>query len=76
MSDVVKGSKIRPFNVSQEEYDKRWDTIFSRDGLDDENKTMAMPGTIGGAKVTFKNEYQDVLSTEDCVLNALNNLKK
>jgi hypothetical protein len=76
MSDGGKGSKPRPFSVSQEEYDKRWDTIFSRDGLDDEKKKMPMPGTIGGAKVVFKDDYQDVLSTEDCVLNALDNLKK
>jgi hypothetical protein len=30
-----------------------------------------MPGTIGGAKVVFKEDYQDVLSTEDCALQAL-----
>lgn len=26
-----KGSKPRPFSVTQEEYDKRWDAIFGRD---------------------------------------------
>jgi hypothetical protein len=31
MSDGGKGSKARPFSVSQDEYDKRWDAIFSRD---------------------------------------------
>lgn len=31
MSDGGKGSKPRPFSVSQEEYDKRWDAIFQRD---------------------------------------------
>lgn len=31
MSDSGKGSKPRPFSVSQEEYDQRWDTIFGRD---------------------------------------------
>lgn len=31
MSDGGKGCKPRPFSVSQEEYDKRWDTIFQRD---------------------------------------------
>jgi hypothetical protein len=31
MSDGGKGSKARPFSVSQEEYDKRWDYIFSKD---------------------------------------------
>jgi len=31
MSDDGKGSKPRPFSVSQEEYDQRWDAIFGRD---------------------------------------------
>jgi hypothetical protein len=31
MSDGGKGSKPRPFCVSQEEYDNRWDNIFGRD---------------------------------------------
>ena len=30
-SDGGKGSSPRPFSVSQDEYDKRWDAIFSRD---------------------------------------------
>ena len=49
MSDGGKGSKPRPFSVTQEEYSKRWDMIFGRD---------------------LENEYQDILSTEDCVLDA------
>jgi hypothetical protein len=32
---------------------------------------LSMPGTIGSAKVVFKNDYQDVLSTEECALQAL-----
>jgi hypothetical protein len=31
MSDGGKGSKPRPFSVTQEEYDNRWDAIFARD---------------------------------------------
>jgi len=31
MSDGGKGSSPRPFSVSQDEYNKRWDAIFSRD---------------------------------------------
>ena len=53
MSDGGKGSKPRPFSVSQEEYDKRWDAIFQRD----------LPKE--------KSDYQDVLSTEECALQAL-----
>jgi hypothetical protein len=30
-SDGGKGSSPRPFSVSQAEYNKRWDAIFSRD---------------------------------------------
>ena len=40
MSDGGKGSRPRPFSVSQEEYSKRWDMIFGRD-LDDEDKAQA-----------------------------------
>ena len=37
-SEAGKGSKPRPFSISQAEYDARWDAIFSRDGLDDDRK--------------------------------------
>jgi len=77
MSDGGKGSKPRPFSVSQEEYDARWDAIFQRDLPKEEEKTiLQMPGTMGGAKVVFKDDYQDVLSTEDCVDNAIEDYKK
>ena len=35
-SDGGKGSSPRPFSVSQDEYDKRWDAIFSRDLKEEE----------------------------------------
>ena len=77
MSDGGKGSKPRPFSVSQEEYDKRWDAIFQRDLPKEEDKlVLPMPGTMGGAKIVFKDDYQDVLSTEDCVVDALDEYKK
>ena len=38
MSDGGKGSKPRPFSVSQQEYDNRWDNIFSRDLKDEEKE--------------------------------------
>ncbi len=80
MSDGGKGSKPRPFSVTQEEYDNRWDTIFGRDlkeqekrekaldemvrisqemGLYDDELSLEMPGTIGGAKVIFKEDERD-----------------
>lgn len=33
-----KGSKPRPYSVSQDEYDKRWDAIFGKDLSEDENE--------------------------------------
>jgi hypothetical protein len=79
MSDGGKGSKPRPFSVSQQEYDNRWDNIFSRDLKEEEKRekaldemirinqelglyddlTLEMPGTIGGAKVVFKEDKRD-----------------
>lgn len=38
MSDGGKGSAPRPFSVSQEEYDSRWDVIFGRDKLSKEQE--------------------------------------
>ncbi len=55
MNEGGKGCKPRPFSVSQDEYSKRWDAIFQRDGLDDNTKES--------------NNYQDILSTEDCVID-------
>jgi hypothetical protein len=60
MSDGGKGSKPRPFSVAQHEYDNRWDAIFGRDLKEKEKElTLEMPGTIGGAKVTFKEDKRD-----------------
>jgi hypothetical protein len=60
MSDGGKGSKPRAFSVSQEEYEKRWDAIFGRDLKEDLN---------------LKNEFQDILSTEDCLLESFEKRK-
>jgi hypothetical protein len=35
-SDGGKGSSPRPYSVSQQEYDSRWDMIFGRDKGDKE----------------------------------------
>ena len=60
MSDSGKGSKPRPFSVAQHEYDNRWDAIFGRDLKEKEKElTLEMPGTIGGAKVIFKEDKRD-----------------
>ena len=60
MGDGGKGSKPRPFSVTQQEYDNRWDAIFGRDLKEKEKElTLEMPGTIGGAKVIFKEDKRD-----------------
>ena len=37
-----KGSKPRPFNVSNQEYANRWDAIFGKDNDSQENKEKAL----------------------------------
>jgi len=67
-----KGSKLRPCSVDQSTFKSNWDKIFDKK----DSFVMDMPGTLGSAKLVFredntgisKNEYQDVLSTEDCLL--------
>jgi hypothetical protein len=59
MPDGGKGSAPRPFSVTQEEYTKRWDMIFQRDLPEEKTKS----------------DYQDILSTEDCVLDAFKDIK-
>ena len=54
MSDGGKGSKPRPFSVTQQEYDTRWDAIFGRDLKED--LILNMPGTTG--KLIFKDENE------------------
>ena len=49
MNQGGKGDKPRPFSVTQEEYDNRWNMIFQRD-----NKTEAEKFD---EKVIMKNEY-------------------
>jgi hypothetical protein len=55
MSTGGEGSKPRPFSVPNEEFASRWDAIFKKNKEDNTGVT--------------KNEYQDILSTEDCFLD-------
>lgn len=54
MSDGGKGCKPRPFSVTQEEYDNRFEAIFG--------KKIKSKDNTG----TSVNDYQDILNTEDC----------
>lgn len=49
MSDGGKGSKPRPFSVSNEEYANRWDAIFGRDKEQNDTKidvSKVLPQTV------------------------------
>ena len=59
MSDSGKGSSPRPFSVNSNEYANRWDAIFGKNKDKKDNTGID------------KNEFQDILSTEDCVIDAL-----
>jgi hypothetical protein len=52
MSDGGKGSKPRPFSVSQEEFGDRFDTIFG--------KKKKSEAEQFDEKVVMKNEYFDL----------------
>jgi hypothetical protein len=51
--EAGKGSRPRPYSVSKEEFDDNFDRIFGKKKVEDNTGTD-------------KNEYQDILSTEDC----------
>ena len=40
MTDGGKGSKPRPFSVSQEEFDNRWETIFGKKDKSTDEKSV------------------------------------
>lgn len=52
MSDGGKGSKARPFSVDRDTFDSNFDRIFGKKKEDNTGVTQ--------------NEFQDILSTEDC----------
>ena len=42
-SDGGKGSSPRPYSVTQQEYDARWDLIFGRDKPKEDDKEKEQP---------------------------------
>lgn len=69
-----KGSAPRPFSVSNEEYQKRWDAIFQRDikEIEDQKNEDEAFDTISKKQNvdntgTDKDEFYDVLTTEDAL---------
>ena len=53
MSDGGKGSAPRPYSVDKETFDNNWNNIFGKKKVEDNTGVT-------------QNEYQDILSTEDC----------
>jgi hypothetical protein len=59
MSDGGKGSKPRPFSVSKDEYDDRYEAIFGKKRKEEQTMTMRMPGTLGSADIIFTEDIKD-----------------
>ena len=51
--EAGKGSTPRPFSVSQDEYERRWDAIFQRDLKNDVNEDGEV---LQGKPLNEKNE--------------------
>lgn len=60
-----KGSKPRPLSIPIDEFNDRWDSIFKKKSWDHYSD---LPSTE-----SYANDYQDILSTEDCVEDVLKN---
>ena len=70
-----KGSMPRPFSVTNEEYQKRWDAIFQRDikEIEDQKNEDEAFASISKKSVvdntgTDKDEFYDILTTEDALM--------
>ena len=56
-SEAGKGSKPRPYSVTQEQYDSRWDAIFGRDKNEDVVSEDQLPvGSAATASVSKTDE--------------------
>jgi len=71
MSDGGKGSNPRPFSVDQKTFDSNWDTIF-KNKKETECKCEECRCNIKKSS----SDFQDILSTEDCVLDALKEMNR
>ena len=60
---MSKGSMSRPFSVDRKTFEDNWDKIFKNNNWD-HYSDLPSPNS-------YKDDYQDILSTEDCVLEAL-----
>ena len=51
-SDGGKGSAPRPYSVGQDTFADNWERTFGKK----KTESIPMPGTIGGAKLIFKDD--------------------
>jgi hypothetical protein len=58
MSDGGKGSKPRPFSVSQREYDTRWDAIFGRDLKEEKKEDLSALEAYNDQRLVSKFDKQ------------------
>jgi len=72
---IGKGSISRPFSVTNEEYKNRWDAIFGRDQreIEDQKNEDEAFASISKKSVidnteTDKDEFYDILTTEDALM--------
>jgi hypothetical protein len=70
MSDGGKGSKARPFSVDKETFDNNFDRIFGKKKNTlpeyELNKSTGEVQKVDDNTGVTQNEFQDILSTEDC----------
>lgn len=70
MSDGGKGSKPRPFSVDKETFDNNFDRIFGKKKNTlpeyELNKSTGEVQKVEDNTGVTQNEFQDILSTEDC----------
>ena len=50
MSDGGKGSNPRPYNISNDEYNSRWDAIFGRDIKEEKQNLDSVNGSTTVSK--------------------------
>jgi len=67
-----KGSKARPFSVTQEEYNNRWDAIFGRDlqkfdeavfDNEDKDTSLTQESLNQGQQMLFENKKKEYNGT-------------
>lgn len=76
MSDGGKGSRARPLSVDRKTFEDNWDRIFGNSRVRKEVqqiRDLKDTTTIEEKqeRAWLRDEFQDILSTEDCMLSAL-----